>query len=122
MLKSFKSAAFLANVAGGLATALDARSVSQSDWNAFNGSIGGRLQAGVPFSQPCFPSNAGGPAIVTNASVCPEIQARNDDHCELYISPKSRVSDAGVQCSARSISGRTNLLTGNNVKQRTTSA
>ncbi|KAF9554873.1 FAD-binding domain-containing protein [Agrocybe pediades] len=73
-----KSTSFFANLAGGLLS-LNAVTASQADWTTLNATVGGRLQVGVPFSQPCFPHAAGGPKV-QNEALCAEIQARNEDH------------------------------------------
>ncbi|KIM38694.1 hypothetical protein M413DRAFT_29932 [Hebeloma cylindrosporum] len=57
-----------------------ASTVTSADWTALNQTVGGRLHAGVPFSQPCFSRLAGGASNTPNATQCAEIQSRNEDH------------------------------------------
>jgi hypothetical protein len=57
--------------------------VTSANWTALNQTVGGRLQSGVPFSQPCFSRLAGGASNTPNATQCAEIQSRNEDHCTL---------------------------------------
>jgi hypothetical protein len=45
---------------------LGTRSATQSDWDALNSSVDGRLFAGVPFARPCFES--------FNSSACEEVR------------------------------------------------
>ncbi|KAJ7512638.1 FAD-binding domain-containing protein [Mycena galericulata] len=49
------------------------RNVTPAQWNAFNASIGGRLQVGIPLARPCFA--LAGTAGSTNATECAAVRA-----------------------------------------------
>ncbi|PPQ74692.1 LOW QUALITY PROTEIN: hypothetical protein CVT26_007602 [Gymnopilus dilepis] len=53
---------------------------SSPDWNSLNQTVSGRLQAGVPFSQPCFSRLGGGAPNTPDPAQCSAIQANYADH------------------------------------------
>lgn len=60
-------------------TFLTQSSPLDAQWASLNRTVGGRLKAATPFSQPCF-SQHGAP----NDTACLELQSHNEDHCELH--------------------------------------
>ncbi|KAF8967507.1 FAD-binding domain-containing protein [Flammula alnicola] len=59
---------------------MTANVVTSQDWTALNNTVGGRLQNGVPFSQPCFSFREGGALNTPDPVQCAEIQSRYEDH------------------------------------------
>ncbi|KAL3438151.1 hypothetical protein BDV09DRAFT_206043 [Aspergillus tetrazonus] len=54
-------------------------SVSDSDWDAFNASVSGRLQVGVPMLAPCY-TNYNGQQQDVDPEVCDALQQNRADH------------------------------------------
>ncbi|KAF9477860.1 FAD-binding domain-containing protein [Pholiota conissans] len=78
MFDSFPSPWSLLKLGTQLLLVSPLRSVSD-EWASLNKTLGGRLQRGIPFAQPCFLS-ALTPSSANYSAQCTEIQERNEDH------------------------------------------
>ncbi|GAB1527168.1 hypothetical protein RhiTH_010343 [Rhizoctonia solani] len=61
-------------------SAKDPLSVSQSEWGAFNATLGGRLGRGVPFARDCFESVDFGVGPAAPGTQCSTVQAKYPDN------------------------------------------